>query len=201
MRVEAWPREEAIDEALARELAPGAAVVVGAAVGDGPRRLTWDALVDACARAAAPGLAPLDPIARRLALRAAVAVAAAGTPLEAAAGARPVIGAASKFLDEVDGAAVTDDELARAVELLPEGAARSRVALLARAAAAARATTGTLGATPARRRAAALAGLRSGAALPAVVAEASVIDVAARLVWDPIDAAVTAAAAAAAAAA
>ena len=196
MRVEAWPREEAIDEALARELAPGAAVVVGAAVGDGPRRLTWDALVDACARAAAPGLAPLDPIARRLALRAAVAVAAAGTPLEAAAGARPVIGAASKFLDEVDGAAVTDDELARAVELLPEGAARSRVALLARAAAAARATTGTLGATPARRRAAALAGLRSGAALPAVVAEASVIDVAARLVWDPIDAALAAALAA-----
>lgn len=193
MRVEAWPREEAIDEALARELAPGAAVVVGAAPGDGARRLTWDALIDAIARAAAPALAPLDPIARRLAMRAAVVEAAAGTALADAAGARPVIAAASRFLDEIDAAGVTDGELARAVEGMAEGAARGRIALLARAAAAARKATAELGATPARRRAAALAALRGGASVPAVVAEASEIHVAPRLVWDPLDAALAAA--------
>jgi RecB family exonuclease len=99
--VRVWPSEEALEEALAEELAPGAACVLGTA------DLTWRALVE---MAAAPGPA-LDEVTARLALR--VACTRAGLPAN-----RGVLAAAARYLAEVERAGAPARELAPEVAAL-----------------------------------------------------------------------------------
>jgi RecB family exonuclease len=90
--VRVWPTEEAMEDALAEELAPGAACVLGTA------DLTWDALV---ARVAPP---PVEPVTARLALR--VACVRAGAPAT-----RGLLAGAARYVAEAGRAGVPAREL------------------------------------------------------------------------------------------
>lgn len=171
-----WPREEAIDEALAAALAPGQAVRTE------PGDLTWDRLCDRLARAA--GSAPLGPVVQRLALWQAVQDAAAGTPWAQVADRAGLLASTGEFVDDAERAGVDGAELAARTRRGAADATSGRVAFLAQVLARFTALTATHGASAARRQAIATAHLAAGGALGGVVLGDEIV-VQPRLPWTP----------------
>ncbi len=191
-----WPREEAIEEALARALGEGEARRLHA------RDLTWDAFIDDVARTA--GTRTLEPVAERLALREACARATAGGSWARVAGARGFVAAAARFVTDAERAGLRGAALRHACRQATgdtDATALERLEVLAGVLDHFQRLTAAAGASRAGRHAAARRWIEDGGALPASLDLAQELVVGPRLGWEPADVALVVALAARAGAA
>lgn len=155
--IRAWPREEAFEEELARQLTRGEACALS------NQEVTWDGLLYQLAEAA--GARPLDDVVRRLTFRRACREAAAATRLAQVAGTSGFLDAAERFAGACERAGLEPDEVAGAAAGVG-GSMEERLRILADAyrRAAATLTANGAGASSDRRRAIGTAILRTGGA-------------------------------------
>jgi hypothetical protein len=170
-----WPREEAIEESMARALAPGQARRLHA------QDTTWDAFVDGLARAG--GARTLDAVAERMALREACVRATAGSTWARVAGTRGFVGAAARFVADAERAGLRGRDLlheCRQVRGEVDATAIERLGRLAGVLAHFQELTRAAGTSSAGRLALARELVAGGGALPA-----NELELRPRLSWEP----------------